>query len=157
MGTVIQALVERGYGVSYRILDAQYFGVAQRRRRVFIVGCLGDDGRASAEVLSIVEGMRGHHSQSDKAGKETPRSTDASASGASWWDGGDRADTITRKGDDQRMPDKNRFQAVLYPKQVGTITTAFGAKNYSNHQELMEGSVVVYDELVHQESQSAER
>lgn len=35
---------------------------------------------------------------------------------------------------------------ILYPEGViGTITTAFGAKNYSNHQELMEGSVVVYE------------
>jgi site-specific DNA-cytosine methylase len=35
---------------------------------------------------------------------------------------------------------------IFYPKSViGTITTAFGAKNYSNHQELMEGSVVVYE------------
>ena len=129
MGTVLGALVERGYGVSYRILDAQYFGVAQRRRRVFIVGCLGDDGRASAEVLALIEGMRGHHSQSDKAGKETTRSVDEGASKSS----------------------------IKYPKRVGTITTAFGANNYSNHQELMEGSVVVYDELVREESQSAER
>jgi len=60
MGTVIQALVERGYGVAYRILDAQYFGVAQRRRRVFIVGCLGNDGSAPAEVLALIEGMRGN-------------------------------------------------------------------------------------------------
>jgi DNA (cytosine-5)-methyltransferase 1 len=35
---------------------------------------------------------------------------------------------------------------VKYPEEVvGTITTAFGAKNYSNHQELMEGSVVVLE------------
>ena len=34
---------------------------------------------------------------------------------------------------------------IEYPKKViGTITTAFGAKNYSNDQELREGSVVVY-------------
>src|SRR5690606_22483883 len=35
---------------AYRVLDAQYFGVAQRRRRVFIVGCLGD-WRSATEVL----------------------------------------------------------------------------------------------------------
>ena len=46
---VLRGLVECGYGVSWRVLDAQYFGVPQRRRRVFIVGSLGD-GR-SAQVL----------------------------------------------------------------------------------------------------------
>ena len=148
MGAVLGALVERGYGVAYRILDAQHFGVPQRRSRVFIVGCLGDNGRAPAEVLSLIEGMRGNLETSNKKRKATSASTDASTDKASWWDGSDIADTLTRKGDDQRMPDKSRFQAVLYPEsqQIGTITTAFGAKNYSNHQELMEGSVVVIDE-----------
>jgi len=46
---VLRGLVELGYGVAWRILDAQYLGVPQRRRRVFIVGHLGD-GRA-AEIL----------------------------------------------------------------------------------------------------------
>jgi len=46
---ILRGLVECGYGVAWRILDAQYFGVAQRRRRVFIVGSLGS-GRA-AQVL----------------------------------------------------------------------------------------------------------
>ena len=46
MGTVLGALGELGYGWAYRVLDAQYFGVAQRRRRVFIVGCLGDAASA---------------------------------------------------------------------------------------------------------------
>jgi DNA (cytosine-5)-methyltransferase 1 len=46
---IFRGLVECGYGVAWRVLDAQHFGVPQRRRRVFIVGHLGD-GRA-AEVL----------------------------------------------------------------------------------------------------------
>ena len=70
MGTVIGALTDRGYGVAWRVLDAQYFGVPQRRRRVFIVGCLGDPERAS-EILALSEGLRGDTSTSRKKGKET--------------------------------------------------------------------------------------
>ena len=39
-GTFLGMLGELGYGFAYRVLDAQYFGVAQRRRRVFLVGYL---------------------------------------------------------------------------------------------------------------------
>jgi DNA (cytosine-5)-methyltransferase 1 len=49
-GTFLGALGELGYGFAYRVLDAQWFGVAQRRRRVFVVGYLGDWQRA-AKVL----------------------------------------------------------------------------------------------------------
>jgi DNA (cytosine-5)-methyltransferase 1 len=42
MGAIIGALGQLGYGYAWAVLDAQFFGVAQRRRRVFIVGCLGD-------------------------------------------------------------------------------------------------------------------
>ena len=41
MAIVLRTLAESGYGWSYRLLDSQYFGVAQRRKRVFIVGCFG--------------------------------------------------------------------------------------------------------------------
>jgi DNA (cytosine-5)-methyltransferase 1 len=41
-GSFLGAVAELGYGFSYRVLDAQYFGVAQRRRRVFVVGHLGN-------------------------------------------------------------------------------------------------------------------
>lgn len=50
MAVVLESLAELGYGFAYRILDAQWFGVAQRRRRVFIVGCFGNWRRA-AEIL----------------------------------------------------------------------------------------------------------
>jgi len=49
-GVFLGALGELGYGFAYRILDAQYFGVAQRRRRVFVVGYFGD-WRLAAAVL----------------------------------------------------------------------------------------------------------
>lgn len=47
--TIIRGLEELGYGVSWRSLDAQYFDLAQRRERVFIVASLGS--LRSAEVL----------------------------------------------------------------------------------------------------------
>jgi DNA (cytosine-5)-methyltransferase 1 len=56
-GAFLGALGELGYGWAYRVLDAQWFGVAQRRRRVFVVGCLGDERRA-AQVLFESESVR---------------------------------------------------------------------------------------------------
>jgi DNA (cytosine-5)-methyltransferase 1 len=50
-GTFLGALGECGYGFAYRVLDAQYFGVAQRRRRVFVVGYLGSWQRAAAVLF----------------------------------------------------------------------------------------------------------
>lgn len=57
-GSILGGLVECGYGFAYRVLDAQYFGVAQRRRRVFVVGCLGDSASAAA-VLFECHGLSG--------------------------------------------------------------------------------------------------
>jgi DNA (cytosine-5)-methyltransferase 1 len=45
------ALGQLGYGWAWRIVDAQYFGVPQRRRRVFVVGYLGDWRRAAAVLF----------------------------------------------------------------------------------------------------------
>jgi DNA (cytosine-5)-methyltransferase 1 len=67
-GSFLGALVELGYGFAYRVLDAQHFGVPQRRRRVFVVACLGD-WRAAAEVLSLREGLRGYLETGNKKRK----------------------------------------------------------------------------------------
>lgn len=56
--TICRSLVQLGYGVSFRVLDAQHFGVPQRRRRVFIVGHLGGEPRP--EVLALAEGVYGN-------------------------------------------------------------------------------------------------
>jgi DNA (cytosine-5)-methyltransferase 1 len=71
MEAVIGALVERGYGVAYRVLDAQYFGVPQRRRRVFIVGSLGDSGREPAEILDLFESGAGYLTEGGTPGKSS--------------------------------------------------------------------------------------
>ena len=69
-GVFLGALGELGYGFAYRILDAQYFGVAQRRRRVFVVGYLGD-WRAAAAVLFERHSLSGDSAPSREKRKET--------------------------------------------------------------------------------------
>ena len=75
-GSFLGAVAELGYGFAYRVLDAQYFGVAQRRRRVFVVGCLGD-WRSAAEVLFEPESLCGDSAPSREARQETPAGTPA--------------------------------------------------------------------------------
>jgi DNA (cytosine-5)-methyltransferase 1 len=73
-GSFLGAVGELGYGFSYRVLDAQNFGVPQRRRRVFVVGHLGD-WKPAAEVLFEPESLSRHIEESRKKRKDTPRDT----------------------------------------------------------------------------------
>jgi DNA (cytosine-5)-methyltransferase 1 len=68
-GVFLGALGELGYGFAYRVLDAQYFGVAQRRRRVFVVGYLGD-WRPAAAVLFERYSLSGHPAPSREKREE---------------------------------------------------------------------------------------
>jgi len=67
-GTFLGGLAECGYGFAYRVLDAQYFGLAQRRKRVFVVGHLGDWHRAAA-VLFERASLSGHPAPRREAGQ----------------------------------------------------------------------------------------
>ena len=67
-GSFLGALGQLGYGFAYRVLDAQYFGVAQRRRRVFVVGYIGG-WRGAAAVLFDTESLRGNPSPGREAGQ----------------------------------------------------------------------------------------
>jgi len=67
-GSFLGGLAILGYGFAYRVLDAQYFGVAQRRKRVFVVGYLGD-WRPAAAVLFERHSLQGHSAPSREKGK----------------------------------------------------------------------------------------
>jgi DNA-cytosine methyltransferase len=76
-GRLIREVESLGYGLAWRTMDAQWFGVAQRRRRVFVVaarddafGGLGAD--RAAEVLIECQGLCGHLATGRSTGEETP-------------------------------------------------------------------------------------
>ena len=168
-GSFLGGLAECGYGFAYRVLDAQYFGVAQRRRRVFVVGYLGD-WRAAAAVLFERHSLQGHPAPSREKGKSVAASAVPSVAGSldtecgggklthqsvanghivpakpQWWDGGDLAATITTKSDDQRMPDKANAQLVMQPIVVDRAAFNQGEnaqyKFRAEHSETMDSLV----------------
>ena len=73
----LSAMADIGYGIAYRVLDAQFFGVPQRRRRVFVVGYLGD-WRPAVSVLFEPSSVFGHTPKGRKKGKGTAASVETS-------------------------------------------------------------------------------
>ena len=80
MGAILWALGHLGYGWAYRVLDAQWFGLAQQRARVFIVGCLGDPARAAA-VLFEPESSAGDTPPRREAGAQVARTIRGGSAG----------------------------------------------------------------------------
>lgn len=94
-GSILGGLVELGYGFAYRVLDAQYFGVPQRRRRVFVVGHLGD-WRAAAAVLFERSSLRGDPAPSRKAAQDVAGCLGAGPAGGGWRSDADRMTFVAR-------------------------------------------------------------
>ena len=99
-GTFLGMLGELGYGFAYRVLNAEYFGVAQRRRRVFVVGYLGDWKRP-ASVLFEPESLRGDLAKSRKERQRTTRDTENSIGNCSRYlgnaEGGNQTNLVGQK------------------------------------------------------------
>jgi DNA (cytosine-5)-methyltransferase 1 len=123
-GSFLGALAELGYGFAYRVLDAQYFGVAQRRRRVFVVGCLGD-WRAAAAVLFESESLSGNLAPSREKRKEVAGGSIPSVAGS--------LDTECGGG-------KLTHQSVANGHIVGTITARMF--NALGHRDVEQGAIM---------------
>ena len=81
-GAFLGGVAKLGYGFAYRILDAQFFGLAQRRKRVFVVGCAGGQWQRAASVLFERESLCGNPAQSRESGEGTAHSTCPSLTGS---------------------------------------------------------------------------
>lgn len=144
----LRKIDEIGYSVAWRVLDAQYVrvdgyprAVPQRRRRVFVVGYLGD-WRYPASVLFEPDGVHRDTPPRRVKGAGVARSLTASTGGASgkeqqhtfisgdgrllnalgvnglvmdaeFWNGEDVSTTLTEAFADDRMPDKGKLPCVI--------------------------------------------
>ena len=123
-GTFLSALGQIGYGFSWRILDAQYFGLAQRRKRLFVVGYLGD-WRRTAEVLFEPESVSGHPAPSREARQEVAPTVTQGA-------------PFSRTGNDRVECEALVAQCLTtrtgsaYDPTTETLPIAFGAQNSAN-------------------------
>lgn len=92
-GQLLSEMDELGYSLAWRVLDAQFFGVAQRRRRLFLVGHLGAE--SPAEVLFEPDCLSGNTQSSREKRKELARRAGRSAACAGFkYSAAPRANTI---------------------------------------------------------------
>lgn len=80
---LLTALAECGYGFAYRVLDSQFYGLPQRRRRIFLVGCRTGDWRHPAAVLFDGPSCFGSSTSKPTSWKGTPPASASSLDGAS--------------------------------------------------------------------------
>ena len=158
-GSFLGGLGQLGYGFAYRVLDAQWCrthghprAVPQRRRRVFVVGCLGD-ATAAATVLLKQQSVLRNSKTRGTAREEIASDVEGRVGAGCWWDGESTSHTLTKCGANgaQRMPDKDNFGAVLQPliEQVkwpadvaptlNQCRTGSGSPGYSNQELFLQG------------------
>jgi DNA (cytosine-5)-methyltransferase 1 len=129
MGIVIGALGDSGYGVSYRVLDAQHFGVPQRRRRVFIVAgrrAGAADSTGPVQILLEPEGSARNLAKGRTEGQE-PAGTAGDG-----FAGRRIVNALTRDGLGGGGPDDNLAQAGhLIPQQPLTPVAIQAASEQS--------------------------
>ena len=149
-----------GYSLAWRVLDAQFWGVPQRRKRIYLVADF--TGGCAGKVLFESEGLSGYTPQGFRSWQAAPGDS-ANCSGTTGigfdgynakltddksatpscnndqtlfqpcsWDGGQISPTLTKQnaGGSQRMPDKDNFNCVLQP--FGICSKDSNAMKFSN-------------------------
>jgi site-specific DNA-cytosine methylase len=133
-GSFLGALAELGYGFAYRVLDAQYFGVPQRRRRVFVVSCLGD-WESPAKVLFESSCLLRNPAPSKETRKETSGFTSSSFGGYGEGVGTIRAAGGDLGGGSETLVTFDRQSSGEYGTQEVASTVA--ARDYKSASDLV--------------------
>lgn len=139
-GAIIGALVELGYGVAYRVLDARHFGVPQRRRRVFLVGSLAG-WAAAAAVLFEPESLRWNSSESRATGQEVAGTLGGGSGKRGWAPDTDRmtfvpelAPTLTKHNGQRNDVTSDTFIATAEGSREVCLTRSNVRSNTQNNQ-----------------------
>jgi len=134
MGRCLDALAEVGaLGIEWRVLDAQFFGVPQRRRRVFLVAVFDPRAADRGQVFPEPESVRG-----DLAAQRTPGQDIAGTLGGGTPGGGPKPDTDRMTFVPDVMPHTYTHTHTL-PRVVGTLSPgahpggANGQDAYTGH------------------------
>lgn len=135
---IIKTLADMGYGVGWRVLDAQWFGLAQRRKRVFIVGCLGNFRRAAA-VLFESESLPWDSPPGREAGEKVAYAI-AAGVGSRFGSGRDSQDTFVTDRDVAKCLNAGRDgyndgSDQTYVTPIDMRQASRGAKMTNNRRE----------------------
>ena len=139
-GIILNEMAEAGaLVIEWAVLDAQHFGIPQRRRRVFVIAIFDPAiaQRCPNPLLPVAESLPGHLAKGKPARKSAANTlTESIGTDGTWWDGRDTAEALTTTSNEQRMPDKQRFQAIVesftpssfanYAEGVGTLRSNGG-------------------------------
>ena len=125
-GVVLGTMADLGYSLGWRVLDAQYFGVPQRRRRVFVVGRRTPNSSV-AEILFKSEGLRRDLTQGKQERQDPTRETPSSFGQTGFAKYTPGVTTLTATG--YKRPEDNVVVGTLQARDYKGVGNQYVAEN----------------------------